>query len=223
MFHRVRFPLSVVGMKVLECCMLGATILLLVCEVTIGQLCDSLIILVDGFHTLFILIHMALTLQTVNTASPLSAESPPASSSSIAAPDPLRGTQASPHGSILGDPPPTPPAVSPPALSCGLSYKKCRIQIVGSFLSALFLASLCVSAIMDIVGLFVGPKPVRFPLLLVIVSTSSLLFKMLVLWFNQGQQQFWETKSPLDLNQKGNSTPLRLIHKYEEYKQNINK
>ncbi|XP_012988952.3 zinc transporter 10 [Esox lucius] len=43
-------------------CMLVLTFLLLLCEIVVSRLCNSLIIMVDGFHTLFILIHMALPL-----------------------------------------------------------------------------------------------------------------------------------------------------------------
>lgn len=62
---------------------------------------------------------------------------------------------------------------------------------MGSFLAALFLASLCISGVLEIIGLFLGPKPVRHHLLLVAVSGSSLLLKMLVLWWS------WEREHTL--------------------------
>ncbi|KAJ7990423.1 hypothetical protein DPEC_G00300150 [Dallia pectoralis] len=43
-------------------CILVLTVLLLVAEITVSRLCSSLIIMVDGFHTLYILIHLALPL-----------------------------------------------------------------------------------------------------------------------------------------------------------------
>ncbi|XP_042151799.1 probable zinc transporter protein DDB_G0282067 [Oncorhynchus tshawytscha] len=43
-------------------CMLVLTFLLLLCEIVVSRLCDSLITMVDVFHTLFILMHMALPL-----------------------------------------------------------------------------------------------------------------------------------------------------------------
>lgn len=51
---------SVTGMQVQHWCILGLTALLLVSEVTISQLCHSLITLVVAFHTCFILMCMAL-------------------------------------------------------------------------------------------------------------------------------------------------------------------
>lgn len=42
--------------------MLVLTFLLLLCEIVVSRLCDSLITTVDVFHTLFILMHMALPL-----------------------------------------------------------------------------------------------------------------------------------------------------------------
>lgn len=217
--------LSVAGMRVLQWCKLGVTILLLVCQVTISQLCNSVIILVDSFHTLFVLIHLALTPQTASINPPLSSldspESPPHASPSSAALcenlpaessiEPLPGTQATADGSTL-DQPPTPPETSPPALSCGLSYANCRIQAVGGFLSALILASLSVSGIMEVISLFLGPEPVQRPLLMVVVSSGSLLLKMLVLWLNWDQQQAPETESPLEVNHKGNTTDGLHVH-----------
>lgn len=110
-------------MRVLHWCMLGVTILLLVCEVTISQLCKSLITLVDSFHTLFILMRMALPLpQTAGLIKPWpssldSPASPRASSSSVAAPSTLPaessiktlpGTHAATGGSSTPDEPPAP-------------------------------------------------------------------------------------------------------------------
>ncbi|XP_071212468.1 proton-coupled zinc antiporter SLC30A1-like [Salvelinus alpinus] len=43
-------------------CMLVLTFLLLLCEIVVSRLCNSLITMVDVFHTLFILMHMALPL-----------------------------------------------------------------------------------------------------------------------------------------------------------------
>ncbi len=210
--------LSVAGMRVLHWCMLGVTILLLVCEVTISQLCNSLIILVDGFHTLFILMRMALISPRTATMTkpPLSAlnphASPPqASFSSATLPailpaessiNHLPGTQTTADGSALSDQPQL--KVSPLALHCRLSYTSCRRQAVGAFISALLMASLCLAYIMEIIGFFLEPHPVQRPLLLVVVGAVSLLHKMLVLWLNWNQQQ--ETKCLLDVNYKGNST-----------------
>lgn len=183
-------------MRVQQWCKLGVTILLLVCEVTVSQLCQSIIILMDGFHTLFVLIHMTLSPRYINP--PLSSLDLPASPphASSAAIKPLPDTQATWDG-------PTP---TPSSLSCGLSYTSCRLQSLGGFLSALVLASLCFSALMEVIGLFVAPKTVQYPLVLVAVSTGSLLYKMLVLWLNWDQQQGPETESLIEVNHKGNKT-----------------
>ncbi|XP_070762127.1 proton-coupled zinc antiporter SLC30A1 [Enoplosus armatus] len=234
---------TVAGMRVLHWCMLGVTILLLVCEVAISQLCKSLITLVDGFHTLFILMRMALPPpQTANlTKPPLSSSdspaSPPhASSSSVALPStlpaessitPLPGTQTTTDGSTVPDQPPTPqphhdaaslvnshhlfsPEVSPAALHCGLSYTTSRIQAVGTFISALILASLCLSYLIEIISFSLEPHPVQRPLLLAAVGAVSLLHKMLVLGLNWDQLQDEraaasrqpETESHLEVNHK---------------------
>lgn len=216
------FIFSVAGMRVLHWCMLGVTILLLVCEVTISQLCNSLIMLVDGFHTLFILIHMALlSSQTADKLKPplpilkRGASPPRASSSSEALPTnlpaessikPLPGTEAATDGPTLPDQAPTPT----PALHCGLSYTNCRIQAVGAFISALLLASLCLANIMEIIGFSLEPQPVQRPLLLVVVSTVSLLHKMLGLWLNWDQQKTSETDSLLKMSYKGKIITIRL-------------
>ncbi|XP_029628244.1 probable zinc transporter protein DDB_G0282067 [Salmo trutta] len=57
-------------------CMLVLTFLLLLCEIVVSRLCNSLITMVDVFHTLFILMHMALPQPTLGRGSP---KNPPAS------------------------------------------------------------------------------------------------------------------------------------------------
>ncbi|XP_050934866.1 uncharacterized protein LOC108889245 isoform X6 [Lates calcarifer] len=187
-------------MRVLHWCMLGVTILLLVCEVTISQLCKSLITLVDSFHTLFILMRMALPLpQTAgSTGGSSTPDEPPA-------PGPNHDTTLpfSSHGSC-------PPTVSPPALNCSVSYGSSRIQVMGAFLSSLILISLSISYLIMIINFFLEPRLVQRPLLLVVIGVVSLLHKMLVLWLNWDQLQEEmtgasrqpETKSHLEVNHK---------------------
>lgn len=222
-------------MRVLHWCMLGVTILLLVCEVTISQLCKSLITLVDGFHTLFTLMRMALPPpQPASVIKPPlsyldSPVSPPhASSSSSAA---LPGTQTATDGSTMPDHPPTPrphreaaspvnshqlfsPEIRPPAVGCGVSHTSSRTQPVGTFISTLLLASLCLSYIMEIIGFSLEPHPVQRPLLLVAVGAVSLLHKMLVLWLNWDQLQDEKAgaESHLEVNHKGNITCGLHVH-----------
>ncbi|XP_035536178.1 zinc transporter 1 [Morone saxatilis] len=231
-------------MRVLHWCMLGVTILLLVCEVTISQLCHSQIILVDSFHTLFILMRMALTPPPTAgvTEPPLSSleespASPPLASSFTAvlpstlpaesSIEPQPGTQTTTDGSTLPDPPPTP---HPPALTCGLSHTKCRIQAVGPFISALLLASLCLSYIMEIISSSLEPQPVQRPLLPVVVSAVSVLHKMLVFWLNWDQQQALQTESHLEVNPKvlaeeetkGQAEPGRVLYDVRRVQSAVN-
>lgn len=194
---------------------LAVTILLLVCEVTISQLCNSLIVLVDSFHTLFILIHMALTPQTASGAPPLSSpdpptlppQPPPSSAASLGNRPAESSTNYLPG---TASEPPVPNEASPPDLGCGLSYTSCRIPVVGGFLSALVLASLCLSGIIEIINLLLGPKPVQRHLLLVVVSSSSLLHKMLVLWLNWDRQRTPDTKSTIKVHHTGSN--IRQLH-----------
>ncbi|KAL0972919.1 hypothetical protein UPYG_G00196420 [Umbra pygmaea] len=43
-------------------CMLVLTVLLLLCQIVVSRVCSSLITMVDSFHTLFVLMHMAFSL-----------------------------------------------------------------------------------------------------------------------------------------------------------------
>lgn len=226
------FVFLIAGMRVLDWCMLGVTILLLMCEVAISQLCKSLITLVDGFHTLFILMHLALPLpQTVGTikaslsSSEPSASPPPASSSLAALPtslpaessiEPQAGTQRvsaqlnHEKPSLINTHQHFSPKISPAALNCGLSYPNSRVQVVRIFISTLLLASLCISYFMEIVHFFLEPHPAHQPQLLVLVGAASTLYKMLLfglsLWHKKtgsGWQQR-ETESIQPGNQQGN-------------------
>lgn len=186
-------------MKVLKRSLLGVTVLLLVCQVTVSQLCKSVTVLMDGFHTLFILISIALTAESTSRTplgSSLEFFASPPHVFNLSAESPIKphlSAQTSPLGGTLRQ-------VSPPALGCGLSYRQCRIPIVGSFISALVLASLCLSSTIDIIGLFLEPRQVWLPLLLVLISSSSVLLKLLFLWL------YWDQFSDtlLRLNRQGN-------------------
>ncbi|KAM3875205.1 proton-coupled zinc antiporter SLC30A1 [Diretmus argenteus] len=156
-------------MKALHRCMLVLTLLLLICQVAVSQICKSLINMVDGFHTLFLLLHMALPLPQ---PSPLSA-----------------------HLSTSPSPP------------CHLSYTHLRIQTVGALISALLLASLCVSYCMEILGHALQPYPIQHPLLATMVGAVSLLHNLLVLGLSwrglQGNRAGEvETRSHLEVNRR---------------------
>ncbi|XP_033970834.1 zinc/cadmium resistance protein [Trematomus bernacchii] len=176
-------------MRVLHWCMLGVTILLLACEVTISQLCKSLITLVDGFHTLFILLRMALP-PVDSSSSPPHAGS---SSSAPPAPPPAESSIESPPGGLAGG-----------LQASGVSLTSSRVQPVGSFISALLLTSLCLSYFMEILSFTLDPHPVQRPLLLVVVGAVSVLHKMLVVWLNWDQLQAEKAgpESHLEVNHK---------------------
>ncbi|KAM4566771.1 uncharacterized protein PAE49_010275 isoform 1-T2 [Odontesthes bonariensis] len=204
-------------MRVPLWCILGLTMLLLLCEIAISQLCKSLITMVDGFHTLFVLVHMALPLpqnaavitpalsSLYSPASPshafpsLTAFFPPKRSDSPVQPEP--DTQTIIGGSAMLDQPlyeaPTmvnthklfSPTVSPKTFHCNLSFTNSRIQAVGVFISSLLLASLCISYFLEIISFILEPHPVKHPLLPVVVGGVSLLLKMLVFGLNWAQLQ----------------------------------
>ncbi|KAF3692740.1 Zinc transporter 1 [Channa argus] len=176
-------------MRMLHCCMLAVTILLLVCEVIFSQLCKSLITLVDGFHTLFILMCMALPLPHATSlkaqlcpldfpASPsrvLSSSVTPPSTSPAESPMRLPpGTQTATDGPALPAQPLTPqPNHEAPSLATSyrLSFPEISIPALDC----------------EIISFSLEPQPVQRPLLLVVVGAVSLLHKMLLLRLNWSQ------------------------------------
>ncbi|XP_041669970.1 zinc transporter 1 [Cheilinus undulatus] len=219
-------------MRVLNWCMLGVAILLLVCQVVIHQFCECLIVLVDGFHTLFILVHMAFPLsKPASLRKPLSSVESPAppahpTPSSAAPPSPqtaestikaLPGLHTSTDGLLTHDQPPVhhPPTEAAskapsPAVNCGLSFTSSRTQAVGAFISALVLTSLCLSCITEIISFSLDPHPVQHPLLPVLVGAVSLLYKVLLLWLNWDQMQ----EEQAAVNRKMETEPhLEVDHK----------
>lgn len=211
--------LLIAGMRVLHWSMLGVTILLLMCEIAISQLCKSLITLVDGFHTLFILMHLALPLpQTASTIKTSLSALEPSTSPHASSIEPPAGSQtvtAQPNHetpSVVNPHQPFSPKISPAALNCGLSYHNSRVQVVRVFISTLLLVSLCISYSMEIIHFFLKPHPVHQPQLLVVVGVVSTLYKMLVFGLScdllrhkktgVGEE---ETGSHLLVNQKGNT------------------
>ncbi|XP_061576335.1 uncharacterized protein LOC133442373 [Cololabis saira] len=206
-------------MRVSHWCVLGVTSLLLLCEVAISQLCKSLITMVDGFHTLFVLMYLVLP-QSASIArppfsSPDSSSSLPTLSSNPCAESPTKtqsGTQTVVGRSTTSDET-NHEASSPvrsqkpvtPATNCRLSFTNSRIQVVGVFISALLLVSLSISYFMEIISFILAPHPVQRPLLPVVVGTASLLHKVAVFWLNRNQVQDVrraQTEFHLEVNQK---------------------
>ncbi|KAK2847268.1 hypothetical protein Q5P01_010267 [Channa striata] len=229
--YRGRPLVSVAVMRPLHCCMLAVTLLLLVCEVIFSQLCKSLITLVDGFHTLFVLLCMVtpppLTATIIkpplcpldSPASPSCHSSAPHAESCVVPPP---GTQTTTEGPGLPAHPHTnheasslvtsyqlsPPGISPPALDCGVSYTNSRVQPVGTFFSTLLLVCLCISYLIEIISFSLEPHPVQRPFLLVAVGAVSLLHKMLLLRLNWNQlrnereETYGRPESGVEVNHK---------------------
>lgn len=208
-------------MQVLHWCVLAVTILLLVCEVAVSQLCKSLITLVDAFHTLFMFMCMALppppppqasrVIKGLRCSAPVPASPPRDSSSS---------SSAGPPSTLGREPPREAPSLvdsrrvssselPPPAAACGVSHAGSRVQPVGAFLSALLLASLCVSYLLQIISFCLDPHPARHPLTLVLVGAVSLLHKTLLLRLKWDQLRVRVHKQPeaeahMEVNHRGN-------------------
>ncbi|KAM6932920.1 uncharacterized protein FYW49_001309 [Xenentodon cancila] len=208
-------------MRVSHWCMLGVTVLLLLCEVAISQLCKSLITMVDGFHTLFVLMHLVLPLpQSASIVRPPlcsldSSSSLPTLPSSPCAESPTKaqaGIQTAVGRSATSDEsnheassPVRPQEPVSPASNCRLSFTNARIQVVGVFVSSLLLVSLSISYFMEIISFILAPHPVQRPLLPVVVGTVSLLHKAVAFWLNRNQVQDVrraETEIHLEVNQK---------------------
>lgn len=222
-------------MRLSHWCMLGATVLLLLCEIAISQLCKSLITMVDGFHTLFILIQLVLPLPHSSIIKPQfssvdSSASPPHASSFLATPPStshaespsktISGAQTTAELSTMSDEPDcdgsslvsSQKPISP-ARSYSVSFPNNRIQPVGVFISSLLLVSLSISYFMEIISFILTPHPVQRPLLPVVVGAVSLLHKMLLFGLNCDQVQDagaksdrqTETESHLETNHRGNA------------------
>ncbi|XP_064157397.1 proton-coupled zinc antiporter SLC30A1 isoform X2 [Anguilla rostrata] len=173
-----------------HCCLLGLTLLLLVCEVITSRLCNSLIIMVDSFHTLFIFLHLSFlylpprqppTMPPLNplssTPTPPNGTSPntPVSLSpaSLMTPTPVSPLYPSAPASAPS-PPSSPILRTPSSLSC--PYGWARVQPLGALVSALLLASLCVSVSVDIISQILWPHPTEHPLLVTAAGVVGLLF-----------------------------------------------
>ncbi|XP_075999092.1 proton-coupled zinc antiporter SLC30A1 [Genypterus blacodes] len=171
-------------MSVWHRCMLGVTLLLLLCQVIIGQLCKSLITMMDGFHTLFILMQMACPAAKPQLSSSSPSSEPPDTSSSSSAPPSSPPVNLKPPAII---PAPLPPPPLPPSpLLCGLVYSEVRIQALWALVSALLLAALCISYSLEILKATNHPHLTKRPLLVVAVGAFSLLLKLLIFGLSWG-------------------------------------
>ncbi|XP_042630696.1 zinc/cadmium resistance protein [Cyprinus carpio] len=140
-------------------CTLVLSLCFLVFEIVVGQICRSLLIAVDSFHTLYVFINLALSALKHHPASPCSPE--PSTTAGSSRPDVCAsGGLSSP---------------------CAEDYRRMRLKPFGVLISALLMASQCVSISLEILTHAVQPEPIQHPLLSIVVGGASLIFNMLVL------------------------------------------
>lgn len=173
---------SLVWAEPLHRCMLVLTCVLLLCEVIAGRLCNSLINMIDSFHTLYVLIGMIISTRGAEENPAVSAE--PRSTEPEEESCPSSGSEEN-HVSRLSD---------------GSRYSRFRVRPVGGLISALLLSSLCVSIGFDILGHTLQPHPIQRPLLATAVGAVSLLFNLLLL--------VWRRPRPTDGRKAEPETPL---------------
>ncbi|XP_053478361.1 zinc transporter 10 isoform X1 [Ictalurus furcatus] len=154
---------SALWVEPLHRCMLVLTSALLLCEVIAGRLCNSLINMVDSFHTLYVLIGLIISTRGAEENPSVSAEPRTTEPQNASCPD--SGAEEN--------------RTSP--LSGGCRYSRFRVQPVGGLISALLLCSLCVSFSFDILSHTLQPHPIQRPLLATAVGAVSLMFNLLLL------------------------------------------
>lgn len=168
-------------------CMLVLTLILLLCEVITGRMCNSLINTVDSFHTFYVLIGMTVFQRGPHENSDISAEPRRAEPQEEWCPD--SGAEEN-HTSLLSN---------------RSQYTRFRLQPVGGLISALMLSSLFVSFSFDIFSHTLQPQPIQRPLLATAVGAVSLLFNLLLLVWRRGRGKDAGVK---DLRKSKTQSPL---------------
>lgn len=190
-------------------CLLVFTSALLLCEILVGRLCNSLINTVDSFHTLYTLIHLTLHPLETLTGAPVTSFANPYTS-----PDP-DGTVATPAVEDPTDqtPPPSTAQVDHGVPGAALSedqYSTLRIKPFGAVVSALLLGSLCVSITLEIITHTLQPHVIKRPLLATVVGAASLLFNSLILIWRRGGAGATQKETFTASNEKGMMLPRKL-------------
>ncbi|CAL8361960.1 unnamed protein product [Merluccius merluccius] len=171
-------------MQVLRWYMLQ-TLVLLLAQLVTSHICKSLISMLDGFHTLYIFLQMAVSLRTPTP--------PPSSAPSIKPPPTPGSAHSSNTGSSAADSNRRYAAAAagscsaPTHTHCGLSYPKMRSKSVEVFCSALCLATLCGTYCLEVLPQVAEPTEKRFPLVSTAVGAFSVLHNALVLGLTWGQ------------------------------------
>lgn len=195
--------LGVADMKLLLWPLLGCTSVLLLCEVVISMMSSSTILLMDSFHTLFILMTISFSIVTNSQDSRVSLSTSP-SSANAASTSPAEPPSESPpgshevnDGSITNEPSSSLPnhetaspldssqvdfpTVSATAHGCGVSFSRGRMEAAGEFIARLTLSSLTISYSLDMISMSTDSRPVQSGIWLVSVGLVTLVFKTVVL------------------------------------------
>ncbi|KAK0148498.1 putative zinc transporter protein [Merluccius polli] len=204
-------------MQVLRWYMLQ-TLVLLLAQLVTSHICKSLISMLDGFHTLYIFLQMAVSLRTQHRtrssgggATEAAPTPPPSSAPSIKPPQTPGSAHSSNTGSSAVDSNRCYAAVavgscSAPTLThCGLSYPKMRSKSVEVFCSALCLATLCGTYCLEVLPQVAEPTEKRFPLVSAAVGAFSVLHNALVLGLTWGQLLEGGPRAEATAKTKGNS------------------
>ncbi|XP_076853571.1 proton-coupled zinc antiporter SLC30A1 [Brachyhypopomus gauderio] len=173
-------------------CVLAFTSALLLCEIVAGRVCKSLMLIVDSFHTLSILVcvvlHPSLIRTGASTSDPCTCPHPHERElqripSAAPVTLPCSGLVPSPQpaaGSVA--------AGAAPAVSEGVRHSALRLQPFGSLVSALLLAGMCISFVLEIISHTLQPRSISHPLLATVIGAVSLLFNGLMLVWRRGRE-----------------------------------
>lgn len=171
-------------------CMLVLTFAFLVCEIVVGQICRSLLIAVDSFHTLHVFINTALSESKHRPKTSLT--NPHLSSSCLSEPQKsvLHSSSCTTSGPSLpnitqASDPASGSTGCPGTLSDGEPYTRMRLQPFGILISALLLASQCISVSLEILTRLVQPEAIQHPFLSIVVGATSLVFNIVLFFWRR--------------------------------------
>ncbi|XP_055030816.2 uncharacterized protein [Misgurnus anguillicaudatus] len=199
-------------------CMLVLIFSFMVCEIVVGQICGSLLIAVDSFHTLYVFINMAISASKHHPTTLIA--NPHLSSTCLSEPHksvshlPISTTLGSSHPNIsLSSEPASGTLGKPRTLPDGEPYSRMRLKPFGILVSALLLASQCISVSLEILTRLVQPESIQHPLLSIVVGATSLLFNTLMLtwrWRRREMNEAEDERIQQDLHSTLESTEIAL-------------
>ncbi|XP_065139977.1 uncharacterized protein [Paramisgurnus dabryanus] len=190
-------------------CTLVLTFSFMVCEIVVGQICGSLLIAVDSFHTLYVFINMVLCASKHHPTNLIA--NPHLSSTCLSEPHkshlPISTT------TLGSSEPASGPLGKPRTLPHGEPYSRMRLKPFGILVSALLLASQCISVSLEILTRLVQPESIQHPLLSIVVGATSLLFNTLMLtwrWRRREMNEADDERIQPDLHSTSESTETAL-------------